>query len=158
MLYTFFCSVFIQEDLDELPQPEQLYQGLELFSSVTFDQQTVQKRLENLKPSSAPGPDGVWPRVLPLALIFTKFFQEGSVPSIWKQANVTPIFKKGVKGNPGNYRPVSLTFVICNIMESLIRDQLVLHLADNQLLRTSQHGFISGRSTLTNLLEYLEVL
>ena len=43
-------------------------------------------------------------------------------------------------------------------MESLIRDQLVLHLANNQLLRTSQHGFMSGRSTLTNLLEYLEVL
>jgi hypothetical protein len=127
----------------------------------------VKKKLENLKPSSAPGPDGVWPRVLqklasslsiPLALIFTKLFQEGSVPSIWKQANVTPIFKKGIKGNPGNYRPVSLTCVICKIMESLIRDQLVLHLANNQLLRTSQHGFMSGRSTLTNLLEYLEVL
>ena len=88
----------------------------------------------------------------------TKLFQEGGVPSIWKQANVAPIFKKGVKGNPGNYRPVSLTCVICKIMESLIRDHLVLHLANNHLLRTSQHGFMSGRSTLTNLLEYLEVL
>jgi hypothetical protein len=148
MLNTFFCSVFTQEDLDELPQPEQLYHGEELFSSVTFDQQTVQKKLENLKPSSTPGPDGVWPRVLqklasslamPLALIFTKLFQEGSVPSIWKQANVTPIFKKGVKGNPGNYRPVSLTCVICKIMESLIRDQLVLHLAWIHVWQVNPH-------------------
>ena len=48
--------------------------------------------------------------------------------------------------------------VICKIMESLIEDQFVLHLAQNQLLRTPQYGFMSGRSTLTNLLEYLEVL
>ena len=111
ILNSFFCSVFIREDLDELPQPEQLYLGEEPFTSVTFDHESVKKKLENLKPSSAPGPDGVWPRVLqklasslamPLALIFTKLFQEGSIPSIWKQANVKPIFKKGIKGNPGN--------------------------------------------------------
>ena len=167
ILNSFFCSVFTQENLGELPTPEQLYEGEEPLADVIFDEKDVKKKLENLKPSSAPGPDGVWPRLLqklaavfatPLHLIFSKLFQEGNVPSIWKQANVCPIFKKGTKGSPGNYRPVSLTCVICKIMESIIRDQVVIHLAKNRLLRTSQHGFMAGRSTLTNLLEYLEVL
>ena len=91
-------------------------------------------------------------------MIFTKLFAEGCVPSIWKKDNVCPIFKKGVKGDTGNYRPVSLTCVIGKVMESLLRDSVVKHLVLHQLIRASQHGFMLGRSTLTNLLAYLESL
>ena len=80
------------------------------------------------------------------------------VPADWKLANVTPIFKKGSKSVPGNYRPVSLTCVICKVMEALIKDAIVEHLAKNSLIRSSQHGFTAGRSCLTNLLEYMEEL
>ena len=127
----------------------------------------VQKKLEKLKPNSAPGPDKLWPRVLlklsdvislPLAIVFSKCLEEKVVPQDWKCANVTPIFKKGSKSTPGNYRPVSLTCVLCKVMESLIRDGIVDHLERHILLRSSQHGFMSGKSTLTNLLEYLEDL
>ena len=48
-----------------------------------------------------------------LALVFTKSMEEGIVPDDWKEANVTPIFKKGAKSKPENYRPVSLTSVSC---------------------------------------------
>ena len=81
---------------------------------------------------------------------------EGSVPKEWKCANVTPIFKKGSKLNPGNYRPVSLTCIICKIMESVIKDSLVEHLTKNNLIFNSQLGFMAKKSCLTNLLEYLE--
>jgi len=55
----------------------------------------------------------------------------------------------------GNYRPVSLTSVVCKLLESIIRDQILDYL--NQVVfTTAQHGFVKGRSCLTNLLEVLE--
>jgi hypothetical protein len=62
----------------------------------------------------------------------------GEVPEDWKLANVTPIFKKGKRSDPGNYRPVSLTSVCCQILESIIRDSMMDHLIKNNLLRDSQ--------------------
>ncbi|MES9884794.1 MAG: reverse transcriptase family protein [Sedimenticola sp.] len=81
---------------------------------------------------------------------------EGEVPSDWRKAVVTPIFKKGDKQLPGNYRPVSLTSILCKVCESLIRDKLMEHLNDNNLLSEDQYGFRPGRSCTTQLLEVLE--
>ena len=58
----------------------------------------------------------------------------------------------------GNYRPVSLTCVLCKVMESISCDTIVEHLKEYDLIRRSQHGFMRGISTLTNLLAYLEEL
>ncbi len=69
-----------------------------------------------------------------------------------------PIFEKGAKSEPGNYRPVSLTLVCCKIFESLIRDDLMSHLLSNNLLKDSQHGFMSKKSCTTNLLEFFEMV
>ena len=132
-----------------------------------FQAGKVEKKLKQLKPSAALGPDRVWTRVLhtmaevlanPLSVIFGRLMGEGEVPGIWRKANVCPIFKKGTKGDPANYRPVSLTCVVGKVMESLIRDELVAHLERFNLIRGSQHGFMGGRSTTTNLLVYLETL
>jgi hypothetical protein len=82
--------------------------------------------------------------------------EEGIVPDDWKEANVTPIFKKGAKSKPENYRPVSLTSVSCKIMESIIRDAMTQHLQTSKLIKDSQHGFLKDRSCVTNLLEFLE--
>ncbi len=79
------------------------------------------------------------------------------MPKDWRQANVTPIFKKGSKADPGNYRPVSLTSVCCKLLESIIKDRLVEHLDKNKLILPSQHGFVKGRSCTTNLLEFFEI-
>ena len=91
-----------------------------------------------------------------LAHIFRSSLREGVVPEDWKRANVTPIYKKGPKADPGNYRPVSLTSVSCKVMESILRDQMVEHLEANRLIGSTQHGFVKGRSCTTNLLEFLE--
>jgi hypothetical protein len=64
---------------------------------------------------------------------------------------VTPIFKKGTKEDPGNYRPVSLTSVPCKVLESIVKDRIMNHLLDKDLIGESQHGFMAGRSCATNL-------
>ena len=77
-------------------------------------------------------------------------------PRDWKTAIVVPIFKKGAREDPANYRPVSLTSVPCKIMESLIKDKLTEYLEMNYTISHYQHGFMTGRSCLTNLSETLE--
>ena len=69
---------------------------------------------------------------------------------------MTPIFKKGAKADPGNYRPVSLTSVCSKVLESIIRDRLMGHLIRNGLIKDYQHGFLNGKSCCTNLLEFFE--
>ena len=76
----------------------------------------------------------------------------GKLPSAWKSAVVKPIFKKGDKHSPGNYRPVSLTSVICKLFEGIVRDTLTNHLSMNNLLSDHQYGFTKVRSCTTQLL------
>ena len=78
------------------------------------------------------------------------------VPEDWKLSNVSPIYKKGNRNQAENYRPVSLTSVICKLFESIIGDTLVHHLEEKLLIGSSQHGFRKGRSCLTNLLAFLD--
>ena len=91
-------------------------------------------------------------------MIFRKSMECGEVPDEWRRANVNPIFKKGSKTAPSNYRPVSLTCVCCKLMESILKDDLMLHLKRNKLISPSQHGFMKNRSCTTNLLKFLEDL
>ena len=65
-------------------------------------------------------------------------------------------FKKNTKTDPANYRPISLTSVICRVLESMLRDVIVEHLVKHHLIHSTQHGFVPRQSCLTNLLEYLE--
>ena len=67
-----------------------------------------------------------------------------------------PIFKKGTKGEAGNYRPVSLTSIPCKIFESILKDSIMDHLLNNNLIKSSQHGFMPGRSCSTNLITFLD--
>ena len=125
----------------------------------------VKRKIRGLRSEAAAGPDGVGQRVLKelqdglapaLAYVFRQSMREGVVPADWKMAHVTPIFKKGAKSDPGNYRPVSVTSVCCKLMESIIRDEIVSHLDRNKRIRASQHGFTKVRSCVTNLLEFLD--
>jgi len=114
---------------------------------------------------SAPLPDSIHPMVLqrcadelslPLSIIFQQSFDTGQVREDWKLAVVSPIFKKGKKSDPGNYRPVSLTSVPCKIMEAMIKTELTKYLETTGIVSDCQHGFTKGRSCLTNLLETFE--
>ena len=78
------------------------------------------------------------------------------IPEDWKIANVIPIFKKGDRDKCGNYRPVSLTSIVCKILESILRDRINNHLMKHDLIADSQHGFSSGLSCQTNLLTFFD--
>ena len=115
----------------------------------------------SLDTNSAMGPDGIHPAVLkycaptllyPLHTIFSRSLAEGEVPMAWKCSTVIPIFKKGHRYEPLNYRPVSLTPVCCKVLEHIIANHLRAYLDDNALLSHHQFGFRQGRSTMDQLL------
>ena len=85
-----------------------------------------------------------------------KSLSSGVLPCDWKLADVSPIFKKGAKNLAENYRPISLTSIACRILEKIIKNNIMDHLTREKLLSPKQHGFVNGRSTVTQLLNYLD--
>jgi len=91
-----------------------------------------------------------------LFLIFKRSLNKGELPPSLKEATVTTIFKKGCRSLPSNYRPVSLTSIVCIMLESIIKDNLMEHFTRNNLFVTNQHGFHAGHSCVTQLLNVVE--
>ena len=129
----------------------------EYFSSFATPEMIAQK-IKKLKDNKLPGVDGIPPKLLkeiveqistPHAKLFDLSLEEGIVPSEWKEANITPLFKKGSRNKPDNYRPMSVTSVVCKLLETLIRDHMVEFLVNHQLINTYRHGFLNARSCLT---------
>ena len=89
----------------------------------------------------------------PLFLIFTESLSSGVVLLDLKLANISPIYKKISQSMAGNYRPVSLTCLASKLMESCVKDAMLIHLLENNLNTPDQHGFTKGLSCLTNLLQ-----
>ena len=87
-----------------------------------------------------------------LAFIFQQSIDTGEVPQDWRTANIVPIFKKGNRSKPANYRPVSLTAIPCKIMEHIISSQMMDHLEENNILLETQHGFRHKRSCESQLI------
>ena len=94
--------------------------------------------------------------VSPLLVIFQTSVRTGSLPAAWKDANISAIHKKGNKHIAGNYRPVSLTSIVCKLLESFVRDGLIEYMKVNNLISRKQFGFLTGRSTVLQLLRVLD--
>ena len=91
-----------------------------------------------------------------MKIIFQKSFDSGILPSDWKKNIIIPIYKNSGKPQElKSYRPVSLTSVVGKLMERILHNFLSIYIRSNLLISDVQHGFISGRSTTSNLLEYL---
>ena len=75
-----------------------------------------------------------------------------------EKANITLLFKKGSRNKSEHYSPVSLTSVVCKLLETLIRDHMEEFIVKLKLINTSQHGFQKARSCLTNLLCFWQKL
>ena len=162
-----FQSVFVSEsETGDTPSLDHEYFGPTI-EDVLVTVERVDKLLKGVNIHKSMGPDGIHPRLLkechaelaiPITDIIKDTIEQGEVPALWKLAKVCPIFKKGSKSDPLNFRPVSLTSLVCKICEAIIRDVIQDHLEDNDIITSRQHGFRQRRSTLTNLLEYMEHL
>ena len=154
-----FQSVFTKEPSfdtnQEAPKPKQK------LGEIKLTKKKILKVLKNLDKSKAMGPDEVSPWILkecaeelcePILMIFKNTLQQGKLPKIWKCANITPLYKKGKKSNPLNYRPVSLTSIVCKILEILIREEWIDMLEEQKMLTGKQFGFRQGKSCVSNLL------
>ena len=111
---------------------------------------------------SPAGPDNISARLLketnlelckPLTTLFKRSIAESKLPDAWKEAQIVPIYKKGQKSKPGNYRPISLTSVVGKVLERLVKEEIMNFLEENNLLSQSQFGFRNGRSCQLQLLE-----
>ena len=110
----------------------------------------VSQLLKDLPVNKAAGSDDITPRLLKesakeiapvLASIFQQSLDEGTLLNDWLVANITPLFKKGNKSVPGNYRPVSLTSISCKLLEHIIHSHISRHLEYYNILTPKQHGF-----------------
>ena len=164
LLNDFFSGVFTQENMTSVPEPDFGFKG-DALTDIVITETGVKEKLENLNANKSPGPDSLHPRILkelaaplsaPLKALFQKSIETGDVPAEWREGEVVPIFKKGDGSHPGNYRPVSLTSILCKVMEMFVCDALLDHLLSADLLSYDQFGFLPNRSCALQLLVVIE--
>ena len=160
LLNNYFSSVFTRDNfiIPEFPPRTQ-----SILSDIHFTEASVLRSLKKLSNSFSSGPDGFSSILIkeisgyivsPLCTMFNICFYSGVLPDEWLDANVVPIFKhKGSASCINNYRPISLTCVICKVMEQCVKEKITAHLEENNLLSSHQHGFLRQKSCLTQLLE-----
>lgn len=163
----FFNSVFIAPSQHypdiELPPPQS--GSISHVSSITLTTNDVHKCLSNINIHKGPGCDGI-PAIFihncapalvpPLTLIYNKSLRERVFPTKWKKVFITPIPKKGSKIKIEQYRPISKLNIFSKIFEKLVYDTLYFTVSSS--LPAEQHGFLRGRSTLSNLSVFLSFL
>ena len=121
----------------------------------------VLKLLLNINPNKATGPDLIPGKLLKTCanelcdiykLLFQASLNQGTIPIDWKRANIMPLFKKGDKSKPENYRPVSLTSISCKLLEHIVHSNIMDHFDKFETLNNDQHGFRQKRSCETQLI------
>ena len=154
-----FISVFTDYTKTSIPDlgPSQ-YPSME---DITVSCKGVVKLLKNLKAHKAAGPDDIPLMLLreaadeiapAITLLFQASLNQGNTPSTWRKALVVPIFMKDSKSDASNYRPISLTSVLCKLCEHILHSTILTHLSNHKILSDAQHGFRKRRSCDIQLL------
>ena len=136
-----------------------------VLSDIDFTIEDIKKAIDSIPNAAAPGPDKL-PAIilkqckenlaLPIYLIWRKSLDTGDIPEVLKSQGIIPIFKKGNRACPANYRPVSLTSHLIKLFERILRRKIVDYIEENNLLTDHQHGFREHRSCLTQLLKHID--
>ena len=165
VLNTFFSSVFTDENLAEIPSVEPRINTGTL-ENIEITEDKVNKRLKNINPNKATGPDNLPGRVLkelhdiiaaPLSIIFQKSLDESLLPEEWLIGEISPIYKnKGAKSDPSNYRPVSLTALVCKNIEDIIREEIIEFFNSINYISPVQYAFVKGRSCVSQVITVLD--
>ena len=153
-----FTDVFSKTSKSEVPLLEKSAPST---SDINVSNEGVIKMMKGLNSSKALGLGELHPRDLKelaveLGPVFAHLFQQSldkdAIPKEWSLANICPLYKKGDRASPSNYRPVSLTCVSCKILEDIVCTNIMAHLDEHKLLSDRQHAFRQNRSCETQLI------
>ena len=158
-----FVSAYTREDKSNIPRkgPSQH----PTMDSIRVYYKGVLKLLRDLKTHKATGPDELPAFILKtaanqLAPILTRLYQfsldSGEAPTDWRNAHIVPVFKKGEKHLPSNYRPVSLTSIVCKVLEHIVHSSVMDHFDRHKILTDNQHGFRAKRSCEAQLITTIQ--
>ena len=157
-----FSSVFTREPEGETPSLNKRTDASS--GNLHISYKIVQEEINNLNVNKSCGPDEAHPRMLielvddiiskPISELLNRTMEDGHLPIDWRKAYVSPIYIKAAINVAAN--PASHTSTVCEIMEKFVKVMVLGHLTNHDLLSPRQYGFISGRSTVTQLLCYLE--
>ena len=158
LLNTHFQSVFTQENQRTPNTADNPYPPI---PPLYISTDGIKKLLMTLDTNKSTGPDQIPALILKscapilapiLQVIFTQSLHSSTLPDDWLCANVSPLFKTGDRTDPTNYRPISLTSIVCKIFEHIIHKHIMNHLDAHNILTDSQHGFRPKRSCETQLI------
>ncbi|GAB0176922.1 mitochondrial enolase superfamily member 1 [Grus japonensis] len=161
VLNTFFTSVFTST-VGPLALAIKIQVDANM-DPLSVKEELVCKLLQELDPYKSMGPNNIHPSVLReladitarlLSIIFEKSWRLGDIPEDWKKANVTPIYKKGLKEDPGNYKPIGFTSTPGKVMERILLGAVTSQV--KHMIGKSQHGFTKATSCLTNLIIFYD--
>ena len=153
-----FSSVFTTEDTSYVPTVNEY--NITVMDPIKISPTGVAELLSNIKPFKASGPDNIPAYLLKelasqiapsLTVVFQASLNQCKLPTEWKVAHVVPVFKKGSKSSPNNYRPISLTCLCSKILEHIVYSNIFTHLNQTNILCEEQHGFREKRSCESQL-------
>jgi hypothetical protein len=159
----FFQSVYVKDDDPSISMttPDCADQNQHKVSLIQFTETAVHEAILELDEQKGPGPDGISPSILkklvsvlrvPLTFLFNLSLSSGVFPVVWKESFIVPIFKNGDKRDISCYRGISILSAIPKLLEKMVCDKLTPII--NTRISDKQHGFMKGRSTVTNLVEF----
>ena len=161
-----FSSVFVDEP--EGPLQQECYhssENVDEIEDIDISLSEVAEELKKIDVNKSQGPDSIHPKLLKslagnmdfvaaLTELFNVCASTGNIPLAWKEANVVGLYKKGSKKDALNYRPVSLTSIVCKVYEKFLHRHILQHIENK--ISSCQHGFVQGKSCFSNLLESVE--
>ncbi|MCG7883757.1 MAG: reverse transcriptase family protein [Candidatus Thiodiazotropha endolucinida] len=161
LLNDFFVN---QTNLDDANAtlPNVLLSDRVSLDNIIFSPDEVKSVLQTLKLGKSSGPDNINNRILkelaypiskPLSDLFNYSLSRGSFPDTWKQANVSPLYKKDDPSLVSNYRPISLLSAVGKTMEKIVHKHIFNYFEDNNIITCLQSGFVPGDSTVNQLVD-----
>ena len=159
LLNDFFVNQIILDDTGAT-LPTLLLPDREPLNNITITNDEVRSVLQTLKLGKSSGPDNINNRILkelanpiskPLCDLSNLSLSRGIFPDSWKQANVSPLYKKDDPSLVSNFRPISLLSTLGKTMEKIVHKHIFNYFKDNNIITCLQSGFIPGDSTVNQL-------
>ena len=164
MFADYFASIFTAEPNDNFEKLPQLL-STNALPKLSITEDVVFRKLSEINISKSPGPDDIHPKILfearssitsYVTQLFNSSLSDGSVPADWKFSTTSVLHKKDRKDCVENYQPISLTCILCKILESIVHDHIMNFMLSNKAFSNTQYGFITKRSVMLQLLKIVD--